>query len=317
MKDTVRKWGFFLLLCMIWGSSFILMKLGMYAAPNVPALTAVQVAAIRILSAGLVLLPFAINAFRRIPRALIGHLAVAGLLGSFLPAFLFCIAETKIDSALTAMINSATPIFAILCAAVVFKKVIPQNQVWGVVIGFAGCISLFYSKRSESAQNLLYAGLVILATICYGINVNFVKQKLSQLNARDITAASFAIFVLPSAAILYGSGYFHLPLLEPVYVKATIASAVLGIVGTAFATIIFYSLVKMVSPVFASLVTYGIPLVAIGWGLLYGEEIGISQVIALVIILCGVYIASLSKTAVKPPTPTSTELQVANDSLTQ
>jgi drug/metabolite transporter (DMT)-like permease len=268
------------------------MKLGMYQASGAPALTAIQVASIRILSASLVLLPFSIRAFKQIPSGVYPQVLLAGLIGSFFPAYLFCIAETRIDSALTAMLNSSTPIFAVICSAVVFRKAIPANQVLGVIIGFAGCIFLFYNERSQSNQHFLYAGYVVLATVCYGLNVNFVKQKLSHINSRDLASLSFAFLLIPSAVILIWAGYFKQPLGEPAFIKASLASALLGVMGTAIATIIFYAMVKIGSAVFASLVTYGIPFVAIGWGILYGETIGILQLLALLVILGGVYIAS-------------------------
>ena len=266
----------------------------MYQSSGAPALTAVQVASIRILSASLVLLPFSIRAFKRVPSRLYPHVFLAGVIGSFFPAYLFCIAETRIDSSLTAMLKSATPIFAIICSAFVFRKAIPANQVLGVLIGFAGCILLFYGESSASNQNLLYAGYVVLATVCYGMNVNFVKQKLSHINSRDLASLSFGFLLIPSALILIWAGYFKQPLGEPAYIKASLAAALLGVMGTALATILFYAMVKIGSAVFASLVTYGIPFVAIGWGLLYGESIELMQLLALLVILAGVYIANSS-----------------------
>jgi drug/metabolite transporter (DMT)-like permease len=268
------------------------MKLGMYDSVGQPVLDAFQVAALRILSAGVVLIPFSINAFRRIPASSWGYVILSGLLGSFLPAFLFCIAETRIDSALTAMLNTLTPIFALLTSAIVYRKVIPSGQVLGVIAGFAGCILLFLSKRSAPSGELLYAVYVIIATICYGLNVNMVRQRLAHVSSMDIATGAFAAFIVPSLLVLFFTGYHKLPLFDSVFIKATAAAVTLGILGTAFASVIFYMLVKMAGIVFSSLVTYGIPFIAILWGLLYGEQVTLMQVGALLVVLSGVYIAS-------------------------
>lgn len=283
-----------MLLCTVWGSSFILMKLGMYGAGNQPLLNAYQVAALRILSAGLVLIPFLLKAHRRIPAASRGYIILSGFLGSFLPAFLFCIAETKIDSALTAMLNTLTPICALLVSVLVYKKKIAFNQFVGVLIGFAGCLLLFASKKSGSTGEMVYAALVIAATVCYGLNVNMVRHKLAHVESMDIAAGAFAAYIIPSALVLFFTGFHQLPLTAPAFSKAILATAVLGIAGTAIASVIFYMLVKLAGSVFSSMVTYGIPFVAILWGVLYGEQVSLLQVIGLTVILCGVYLASSS-----------------------
>ena len=292
MNSNLKKWFIFLLLCTIWGSSFILMKLGMFGDDGQPLLNAYQVAALRILSAGVALVPFFLKAHRRIPAASRGNVILSGLLGNFLPAFLFCIAESKIDSALTAMLNTLTPICALIVAAVVYRKSIAFNQLVGVVIGFAGCVFLFVSKKSAPAGELVYASYVIVATVCYGLNVNMVRQKLGHISSMDIAAGAFAAFIIPSALVLFFTGFQHLPLSAPAYTQAILATVVLGIAGTAIASIIFYMLVKLAGPVFSSMVTYGIPFIAIMWGLVYGEHITFLQVIGLIIILIGVYLAS-------------------------
>ena len=287
----------FILLCLIWGSSFILMKLGMYTATGAALLNAWQVAALRMLSAGLVLLPVAVQTLRQIPRSKLGYIVTSGLLGSFFPAFLFCIAETRIDSALAGTINALTPVFTMLVAIVIFRQKLPANKITGIVIGFAGCILLFLSKRHENPGNLAYAGFVVLATICYGLNVNLVQQKLLDVGSVRIAAVAFTALIIPAAVILVLSGYFKLPLHKPELLRATGASCLLGILGTALASVIFYVLVKKAGIVFASLVTYGIPFVAIGWGYYFGESIGLFQVLALLVILAGVYLANLNMTS--------------------
>jgi drug/metabolite transporter (DMT)-like permease len=286
------KWILFILLCLIWGSSFVLMKLGMFAPDGSAVLSAWQVAALRIFTSGLVLLPFAIKAWRRITPALRGIILVSGWLGSFIPAILFCLAESRIDSALAGTLNAVTPLSTLLIGWLIYRVPVAKSKLWGILIGLAGCILLFMQKAFDSVHHPGWAGLVLLATICYGWNVHLVKQKLSGISAIDIATLAFSGMIPFSLLLLVVSSYFRLPLLEPMYARATIAASILGIIGTAVASVIFYRIVKLSGALFASLVTYGIPFVAIGWGLVYGEKINITQVIALAIILGGVYLTN-------------------------
>ena len=258
-------------------------------------LSAYQVAGLRIFSASLVMLPFALRAWRRIPASSRGTIVLAGLMGNFFPAFLFCVAETKIDSALAASVNSLTPIFAILVGAIVFKKAVPPQQIWGVAIGFVGCMVLFAGKLSATGSQILYSCLVLIAALFYALNGQMIRQRLAGIASTDIAALAFAALLLPSGLILLYSGYFSLPILHTPYLHASLAAALLGVLGTAFASIIFYILVKKAGPIFASMVTYGIPFVAIGWGFYFGETIGWVQIMGLLLILAGVYISNFTR----------------------
>lgn len=291
LKNKFTKWLIFLLLCLVWGSSFILMKLGMFGNGTRQVLNPYQVAALRILSAGIVLLPFFANALKRIPAKAWGYVFLSGLLGNFLPAFLFCIAESRIDSALTAMLNTLTPICALLIGILVYHSAVSINQWIGVFTGFAGCVLLFEGKSALSGGGPSYALLVILATLCYGFNVNMVRHKLGNIASLDVAAGAFAAFLIPSVVVLLITGFHKLPLAEHAFIIAVSATSVLGILGTALATVAFYRLVKTGGPVFASMVTFGIPFVAIIWGILYGERISLLQLAGLLVILIGVYIA--------------------------
>jgi drug/metabolite transporter (DMT)-like permease len=290
----VINWVIFLALCLIWGSSFILMKLGLFNTTGSPLLTAYQVASLRMLSAGLVLLPFATAAFKRLPDAPTRKFVfLSGLLGSFFPAYLFCMAETKIDSSLAGAINAMTPLSVLLVGTLVYKSIIPANKWIGIVVGFTGCLLLFVNNAGNIQASSGYALLAVLATIFYGINVNMVKHRLQHAASVDIAAMAFVFLIIPSFLVLLSTGYFALPLSNKEMMLATTSSVVLGILGTALASILFYMLVKRTGIVFPSLVTYGIPFVAIGWGVFYGEKISAMQIIALLIILTGVYLANM------------------------
>lgn len=277
----------FFLLCLIWGSSFILMKLGLVA------LSAYQVASLRIASAGLVLLPFALTAFKAIEKNKRFFVLLSGLLGSFFPAYLYCLAETRIDSSLAAIFNSLTPLFTIIIGAAFFQLPGAFKKLPGVLLGLAGLVLLpFAAEKGIDFTDLSYSLLVLLATICYAFNVNLVSRHLKTGTALNIASMAFCFLLLPSIFILAYTGYFSLPLSTGPYIKATMAACTLGIIGTAVATVIFYMLVKNSGALFASLVTYGIPLVAMIWGLIYGEHITVSQAGCLAIILGGVYLVN-------------------------
>ncbi len=291
-KGILFNWGIFSVLSFIWGSSFILMKLGLYDTEGQAVLSAYQVAALRLLSAGLVLLPFTVKSFKAIPVNKRGFVILSGLLGSFFPAFLFCIAETKIDSALAGTLNALTPAFVIVTGFLMYQTKTSAIKVVGVLIALTGSFLLLYTRSPKINDNTWYAGYVLIATVFYGINVNMVRRNLQQVASLAIATIAFVFLTIPSLIILWATGFFQLPLTQTVYVKATLASVVLGVGGTAIASILFYVLVKRAGGVFASMVTYGIPFIAIFWGLVYKEEINWLQVASLGVILAGVYIAN-------------------------
>ena len=287
MGKGFLNWFIFIILSLIWGSSFIMMKEGLLH------LSAYQVAALRIVFAGIVLLPWAVKYTSKLPLNKIAIIFLSGLLGSLLPAFLFCVAEEGIDSALAGTLNSLTPIFVIITGVLFFKTKILANKIFGILIAFTGSILLLFSKgQVHVSQNMLYVSFVVLATICYGINVNMVFKHLRDIGSLQIAAVALVLNAIPALIILIFTGYFKLPLTNNAILYSTGHAALLGIFGTALASIIFYVLVKRAGAIFASMVTYGIPIVANGWGLLYGEEVGWKQVGCLLLILTGVYLAN-------------------------
>ena len=285
-KNTIINWGLFIALSFIWGSSFILMKEGL------KALTAYQVAALRIGSAGLVLLPVAFNHLKIIPPDKLGYIILSGILGSFIPAFLYCIAETKIDSSLAAFLNALTPISTIVIGVLFFKSKLPLQKVLGVVLGLSGMALLLFGDGSVNLDNLSFSSLVLIATICYSLNANIVNRYLKDVGATKIAAVSFSVLLIPSVIILFVTGFFELRFSEYDILRATGAGIVLGVGGTAIASIIFFQLLKRAGIVFSSLVTYGIPFVALMWGIIAGENITLIQIAGLGIILVAVYIAN-------------------------
>ena len=286
MKEKLFNWLLFVVLSVIWGSSFILMKEGMVK------LTPYQVASLRILSAGLVLIPFARRAVRAIPRDKLFLVILSGLLGNFFPAYLFCIAETKLDSGLAGILNALTPFFVILIGISFFQLKANAIKIVGVLIGFAGLCLLVTASGHFSLQNLSFALLILLATCFYGLNVNLIGRYMQGIGSINIASLAFVFLIIPSIIILWTTGYFALPLGEKATLNSTLASFVLGVMGTASASILFYMLIKRAGNLFASMVTYGIPFVALAWGAWYGETITLTQVGCLGIILVGVYLVN-------------------------
>ncbi len=221
-----------------------------------------------------------------------GLIILSGILGNFIPAYLFCIAETQIDSSLAGILNSLTPMFTIIVGVLFFKTQTSFIKIIGMIIGFIGLSFLLAAGKDVSLHNLSFAALVLLATLFYGINVNIVGRYMQNMGSLHIASIAFAFLIIPSLLVLYFTGYFSNNFSDPIVLKSLMASSLLGIVGTSIATILFYFLVKRAGILFGSLVTYGIPVVAVAWGLLDGESLNIMQVGCLGLILLGVYIVN-------------------------
>jgi len=296
--NKLINWLLFFILSIIWGSSFILMK------HSKEELTASQIAALRIFSAAVVFLPLALFHIKRVPSKKIFIIILSAITGNLVPAFLFALAISKnIDSSLAAILNSFTPIFYVFIAIAIFRDKIKIQKIVGIVIGFAGLTLLFLLSKGISFENFKFALLILLATVLYGINVNMVGHFLKEIPSLYIATISLAFMIFPTAWILWQQDFLNLEFRENNVRLAIVEASILGIVGSAIATAIFYILIKRAGGIFASLVTYGVPFIGILWGILDGEKITIKQVACLAVILFGVYLSNLpdkkeSKTAV-------------------
>jgi len=280
-------WLIFVLLSFIWGSSFILMKLSR------EGLSASQIASVRIFSAGFIFMLFAIFHIRKIQRSKILVVILTGICGNLLPAFLFATAISgNIDTSLAGILNSLTPLCVVVTGVLFFKSKIQPVKILGIVIAFAGLCLLTIARQDINTKNVEYASLIMIATLLYGINVNIVTHYLQGVNPLHGATVSLAFMCFPCAFILWQQGFFNLPFDKSIVFWSVIISAFLGVAGSAIATALFYILVKRAGGIFASLVTYGIPFVAIFWGIIFGEHITALQVGCLGIILCGVYLAN-------------------------
>ena len=280
------KWIYLFVLSLIWGSSFILIKKGLIG------LTAFQLGSLRIIFAAIFLLIIGFKSLIKIPHHQWKFIALTSLFGTFIPAYLFAIAETQIDSSITAILNSLTPLNTLLLGAVFFGITFRRSQIWGVIIGLSGCLLLVFNGAvNHPEQNYYYAVLVLIASICYAVNVNLIKKYLSDLTSLSITTGNFLILLFPSLAILFFTDFFDVVHVDTVQ-HSLWYILVLGVIGTGIANIIFFKLIQISSPVFATSVTYIIPIIAMFWGLLDNEIVTFVQFIGAFIILIGVYLSA-------------------------
>jgi drug/metabolite transporter (DMT)-like permease len=289
-ESALKAWGFLIILALVWGSSFILIKRGLEVySPG-------EVGALRIVFAGLVLLPLSLPRLKGLNKRQVKNLIVVGLVGSFIPAFLFAKAQTQLSSSLTGVFNAMTPLFVVIIGALFFKSRITRRNAIGLIIAFIGVVILLMVKEGglgNFSEINAYALLVLLACACYGLNLNIIKYRFVELKPVAITAISLSI-VLPLALIyLFTSTQFSFKILHVEgAVQAAGYLAILGIVGTALALILFNVMVKVATPVFASSVTYLIPVVAIMWGLLDGEVLLAGHYFGILAVIFGVWIGN-------------------------
>lgn len=286
MQAQKTKWYLLIILSLIWGSSFILIKRGLVG------LTPFQLGSLRIIFCALFLLIVGFKSLTKIPRHKWKYIALTALFGTFLPVYFFSIAQVEIYSSITAIINSITPLNTLTIGAVVFGLQFQRRQLFGVLIGLVGCVLLIFKGALDNPdQNYWFALFVVGATFCYATNINLIKKYLSDLSPLSISVGNFAVMIIPATIILFLSGFGEV-YYKPEVQNAMLYIAVLGIVGTGLANIIFFRMIHLSSPIFASSVTYLIPVVAFGWGLVDGESLSPLQVLGAAIILVGVYFSS-------------------------
>ena len=280
------KWSLLISLSLIWGSSFILIKKGLVG------LSPYQLGALRIIFTSLFLLIIGFKSLTDIKRYQWKYIAITALFGTFIPAFLFAIAETKVSSSICSILNSLTPLNTLLIGIVTFGMAFKRSQFIGVVIGLLGTgILIFGGKEQGSTENYYFTILVIIASICYGINVNLIKKYLSDVKPLSITTGNFTIMLIPALIILSCTNFYNIVSLQ-ITQHSMLFILILGVVGTGIANILFFKLIQISSPVFASSVTYLIPIVAFFWGLMDNETLTSFQFIGAFVILVGVYLAN-------------------------
>lgn len=295
MSKRTLSWLMLVLLACIWGSSFILMKRGMETSKEEPIFSDVQVGALRMFIAGIVMLPFGLMSLKLITsRKQVLSLLVVGFSGNFIPAFLFTFAETELSSGLAGMLNSLTPIFTLIIGALFFRQQLRLRQSIGLLVGFAGITLLVVVSSSFSTKGEWYhIAALVLATFCYGLSLNTIKHTLSGFRSWQITALAFSFVLIPASIAVFFSGTVKTIAVNPHAWEGLGYIAILSIVGTCLALVIFNRLIALNSAIFASSVTYLIPFVAVILGVFgNGEALHWMQPVAMCVVLTGVYIAN-------------------------
>ena len=292
----LKSWLKLFFLALIWGSSFILIKRGLFAADGSVIFNGLQVGSLRIILAGVALLPISIPLLKTIKKREIAPLIFAGVLGNGMPALLFAMAQTKVASSVTGVLNALTPIMALLIGFIFLRLKIKWLQIIGILIGLVGSAMLVLRNTTTAdTGNLPEMGMILAACLCYGLNVNIIKRFMQDMPAKKITSIAFFFLLPPFIILSYLSGTLDVINNNPNALTAIGYLSILGVVGTALAVLIFNKLVQDTSPVFATSVTYLIPIVALAWGLIDQEQLFAKDAFAAILILSGVLLTNKGK----------------------
>jgi len=294
---SASAWGLLVVLSLIWGTSFILMKKGLVV------FSALELGATRVSVAALLLLPFALREMGRVERSRLKWLALSGTVGTLIPAFLFAYAETRLASGLAGVLNALTAVFALLVGALLFGQRLTGLRVLGIGLGLLGTVVLMLlggsgadGGPSGAAGSAWYGGYIVLATIGYGLSVNVIKHRLHGLTPVAVTSLLLAIIGGPALVyLLLGTGFVQKLTTVPGAWPAFGYIALLATMSTAVATVLFNMLIQRSTTLFASSSTYLIPIVALGWGALDGEAFNLWHAAGMAIILAGVAVIHRAK----------------------
>ena len=272
-------------LSLVWGSSFILIKKALIAFDPI------DLACMRISISSLAFLPILIMKRKEVPWKDWKLFLAVGLTGSGIPAFMYFIAQTNINSTASGLLNSLTPIWTLIIGIIIFKNRLDVSKILGVTIGFLGAAMLIVFGKSEGENTNLWFGLfVVFGTLCYGVSGNLVKHYFQNVKSLIISATSFFMIGPPAIAYLMYNGTFTHITWTPQHTYSLVAIFLLSLVGTVLASIIFYKLIQDTTAVVGSSVAYIMPLVAMGWGFIDGEPVGLLVILSMILILTGVYL---------------------------
>jgi drug/metabolite transporter (DMT)-like permease len=289
LQNKGIQWITLIFLGFIWGTSYILMKRGLVA------FSAGHVAALRLTIAFLALLPWSILNFRKLNRNNFVSILIAGLMGIGIPAFLFTNAQTQVNSSVAGVLNSLTPLFTLLIGVAIYRAKSNFSSIAGVILGLIGASALIIKSNGFSISDINgYALLIVIATFCYGINSNEIKYKLSYLNGLEITSLAMMLIGPPAIIYLLSSGFNPIHLTEK-EISGVLYIAVLALFSTVLAVALFNQLLKYVSAVSATSVSYISPAFAIMWGVFDGERFGMLELFSLILIVIGIYLVNKNK----------------------
>ncbi|MDN3695629.1 DMT family transporter [Chryseobacterium tructae] len=282
MNADKEKWLLLAILSIIWGSSFILIK------KSLDHFNPYQVGSLRVLIAGIILLPIAISNYKLFPKKHLKWLILAAFTGNFIPMFLFPIAEKEVTSSIAGIINSMMPIFVIIVGALVWKFETTKKQIIGVLISFTGVCILAFGGGDSGELKIIPILLLLLATLCYAVSTTTVKSKLMEVSSVVLSSFIFSfVLIFPSLIALTSTGFFSEFSFSKDNMLGLMFVSLLSIFGTGLAMTMNYRLLKVSTPLFASTVTLIMPIVAIIWGIIDGERLSIMQFIGAGIIIAG------------------------------
>lgn len=285
-SENIKSWVYLMLLALIWGGSYILMKQGLRS------FSFWQVSSIRMLSAFLFLLPFSLKNLKKINKKTIIPILIVAWIGNLVPSLLYPLGQTKVDSNIAGILNSLVPVFVLVFGVVFFKKKTGMLQILGVIIGLAGAAMLITKDNVFGfGQMNSYAFYIIIATILYSVNINQVNVFLRDLTGLEITSLAFLFIGPVSGIILLFSDFTKASLSTTLYFDLTCV-ALLGLMGSAVAVSLVNQIITRAGSMFASSVTYIIPVFAILWGVLDGERLNSVQIIATFVVMVSVYLVN-------------------------
>ena len=265
----------------MWGSSFLFIDIGVdHFAPELVALLRVAFGA-----ATLAVVP---AARRRVPRAAWPAIALLGLVWMAAPFVLFGIAQQTIDSSLAGMLNGAAPLFTAIVAGFVARQLPSRRRAAGLAVGLAGVVAISWPSVQDAQATAEGAGLVVLATVLYGVAFNLAAPLQRHHGALPVVwrAQLFAL------ALLAPFGLAAVPASTFAW-SSLLAVAVLGCLGTALAFVAFTTLAGRVGSTRASVSVYFVPAVAIALGaVLRDETIAAISLLGTVLVTAGAYLTS-------------------------
>ena len=290
MNDYNKKWFYLAILSLIWGSSFILIKKGLVG------LNSVQLASLRMIFAASVIYVYSYNSIKKIPKKSWKWIVITAYLGTFFPVYLISYGQTEIESGLASIITTVTPINTLIIGIIFFSLTFSIKQLLGLFIGLVGAVLLLYeASETNLNSNIYFSFFIYLTTVGYAASVNLIKKYLTNIPPEAVTAGIFLSISPPAIIVLYFSDFTDLNFQDPIILKSIFFVLVLGVFGSAIAQTLFNKFVKISSPIFASAVTYTMPVVAIFWALIDGEILSIMQFFATSIILVGVFLVNKRK----------------------
>ena len=279
-----KQWQYFILfvLAFIWGSSFILMKKGL------ESFSAGQVAALRLFLSFLFFIPFILRRIKKLNKKNFKDLLIVGFIGNGIPAIMFTTGQQELSSSLAGILNSLTPMFTLIIGLIFFKISTGWKNIVGLVIGLIGAGGLILNGTGHFINgNLWYSLFIVAATICYSISTNIIKEKLKGLDGLSIAALSFLI-IGPWTGIYLLFTDIGEAFKDPDAMQNFWYIVYLSFFSSFLAVTIFNILIKYTSSIFATSVTYVIPIFAVMWGYFDGESVTYVQFIWLILILLGV-----------------------------